>query len=224
MTENEPESPDETSNENEVNELDEIPPAAGKKDASSPGDNVVRVGENEDIFLDHDPTNPRDVADVLREIEPNAAVTVEELIHEKNRLEAEADHYQEQYEKVRRDFNQYKQRKESETEQIKDRGLSEFLQELLPVRDNLERALTEETENIKSGVELTAQEFDDLLEQHGVSIIDPNPGDDVNPERHKVMTRVSSDVDEGQIDGCHRPGYSLNGQIVRTARVTVSDG
>jgi len=92
------------------------------------------------------------------------------------------------------------------------------------VRDNLARALEQDGDaNIREGVEKTLEELDRVLADEGVDRIEPEPGEQPDPERHEVLMRVESDRPAGVIDELYRPGYEMGDRVVRTAQVTVSE-
>lgn len=175
-------------------------------------------------FEDVDVSDPEELAQAIADIDSQAAVTIEELIRRVQDLQQEAEHYKEKAKQKQREFQNFKQRKNDEAEKLKETAAKDFIKDALPIRDNLERALDQDSDDIRSGVELIKQEFDDLLEQEGVTIIEPDAGDKVDPEVHEVMTRVESDIEEGRIHECFRPGYKMEDTVIRPARVTVSDG
>ncbi|WP_058365707.1 nucleotide exchange factor GrpE [Haloparvum sedimenti] len=123
------------------------------------------------------------------------------------------------------DFQNYKQRQQRKQEQIKERAAEDLVERIVPVRDNLIRALDqEEGADIRPGVESTLEEFDRVLEEEGVEPIEPEPGAEVDPTRHQVMLRVESDQPEGTVHEVYQPGYELGEKVIREAQVTVSDG
>lgn len=123
------------------------------------------------------------------------------------------------------DFQNYKQRQQRKQKQIKERAAEDLVERIVPVRDNLIRALDQEDgSDIRPGVESTLEEFDRVLEEEGVDSIEPEPGAEVDPIRHQVMLRVESDQPEGTIAELYQPGYELGEKVIREAQVTVSDG
>lgn len=76
------------------------------------------------------------------------------------------------------DFQNYKKRAKKRQDQIKDRATEDLVGRLVDVRDNLKRALEEESsdvESLRDGLEMTMREFDRVLEDENVSEIDPEP-------------------------------------------------
>jgi len=149
-------------------------------------------------------------------------------------LEAQVDASEEEIDdltaKLKRkqaDFQNYKKRMEKRREQERERATEDLVERLLDVRDNLVRALDQEDadgEAIRDGVETTLSQFDRVLDDENVDIVDPEPGEEVDPHTHEVLMRVDSDQPEGTIDEVHRPGYVMAEKVLQTAQVTVSDG
>jgi molecular chaperone GrpE len=133
----------------------------------------------------------------------------------------------ERLERTRADFKNYKQRAKRQQEEIKERATEDLVERLLDVRDNLTRALDEDSEDVESlreGVKLTRKQFDRVLDAENVRQIDPQPGEEVDANRHEVMMRVDSDQPADTIADVYRPGYEMADKILRPAQVTVSEG
>lgn len=127
--------------------------------------------------------------------------------------------------RVQADFQNYKKRREREEERLRETATEDLVTRLLDVRDNLVRA-TEQDEDaeIREGVEATLREFDHVLGGEDVSTIEPEPGTEIDPQRHEVMVRVESDRPEGTIDELYTSGYEMGEKVLRPAQVTVSEG
>lgn len=104
-------------------------------------------------------------------------------------------------------------------------GTEKLVSELLPVIDNLERAvsLSEDQQNsVLEGVLLTLKMFSQVLEKFGVEQVDPI-GKPFNPELHQaVSTQVDADVPANTVLNVLQKGYLLNNRLVRPALVVVS--
>ena len=152
---------------------------------------------------------------------------VEELEAE---LDARAERIDELESRLRRaqaDFQNYKKRQKKRQEQQAASATENLVERLLGVRDNLKRALETEHDDVgalREGVKMTLSEFDRVLDAENVSEIDPQPGTDVDPQRHEVLVRVESDHPEDTIAEVYQPGYELGEKVIRAAQVTVSDG
>jgi molecular chaperone GrpE len=123
------------------------------------------------------------------------------------------------------DFENFKKRMDRQRAQERERATEDLVTRLLGVRDDLVRALNQEDDaEIRGGVESTLGEFDRVLDDEGVAEIGPDPGTEVDPQRHEVMLRVDSEHPEGTVAEVFRPGYEMGGKVLRPAQVTVSEG
>jgi len=156
----------------------------------------------------------------VAELEDALAEREDELSEREGRVKE----LEERLKRKQAEFQNYKKRTERRREEERQRATEELVERLLPVRDNLARALdTEAGSDIRDGVESTLRRFDDALDAEGVERIEPAPGEEVDPTSHEVLMRVDSEHPEGHIDEVHRPGYEMGGKVVRTAQVTVAD-
>ncbi|KEY91700.1 heat shock protein [Candidatus Photodesmus blepharus] len=121
-----------------------------------------------------------------------------------------------------------RRRTESEIEKAHKYALSKFSEELLPVIDNLERAIQaansedEVARGILEGVELTHKTFIDVIARFGLKEINPE-GEVFNPELHQAMSiQDSPDHESKTIMSVMQKGYELNGRVVRPAMVMVA--
>ena len=155
--------------------------------------------------------------DALRERAADAERQVEDRREETEELES-------QLKRKQAEFQNYKKRTERQQEDLKARATEELVSRLLDVRDNLQRAVEQDTDtDIRPGVESTAEQFDRILDDEGVTTIEPEPGSEVDPQRHEVMLRVDSEHPEDTIAEVYRPGYEMGGKVLRAAQVTVSE-
>ncbi len=118
-------------------------------------------------------------------------------------------------------------RAQTEVEKARKFALERFVSELLPVVDNLERALeaggdSEAAKPIIEGVELTLKSFIDALSKSGVEAVDPT-GEPFDPQTAQAMTMVENpDVEPNTVTAVMQKGYTLNGRLLRPAMVIVS--
>ncbi|WP_049971130.1 nucleotide exchange factor GrpE [Haladaptatus cibarius] len=173
-------------------------------------------------------------ADLVAEIaahDESLAGTVEErfvaIESERQEQETEIDDLRTRLKRKQADFQNYKKRAKKRQEQLEKRATEDVVDRLIDVRDNLKRAVEEEHEDVESlrgGVELTLKELDRVFEDENVAEIDPEPGAEVDPQRHEVMLRVESDHPEDTIADVYQPGYEMADKVLQAAQVTVSDG
>ncbi|WP_248896625.1 nucleotide exchange factor GrpE [Haloplanus halobius] len=192
-------------------------------------------GATGDVAADDDESaagEATDLADRVGEYDEELGAAVANLEERIDALKAHLDEEEERADDLesrlkrkQADFQNYKKRAEKRQEEIKERATEDFLTRLVPVRDDLVRALDQDEDvDIRDGVESTLETFDRVLEEEGVAPIEPDPGDAVDPTRHQVMMRVESDHPEGTVVDVYRPGYELAGSVIQEAQVTVSDG
>ncbi|MEW8978429.1 MAG: nucleotide exchange factor GrpE [Symbiobacterium sp.] len=124
------------------------------------------------------------------------------------------------------DFENYRRRMQREKEEVAVYANQRLLLNLLPVLDNLERALatppTPGDERLRQGVELTARSFRDLLSKEGVTPIEA-VGKPFDPNLHEAMM---TDEDPQQEDGIvlaeFQKGYRLGDRVIRASLVKVN--
>lgn len=105
-------------------------------------------------------------------------------------------------------------------------ALEKFVMELLPVIDNLERALEHHSEDdsnsVLEGVQLTLKSFTSTMEKFGVQQVNPEL-EPFNPELHQaVATEANPTVKPGMVISVMQKGYTLNGRLIRPALVVVA--
>jgi molecular chaperone GrpE len=119
-------------------------------------------------------------------------------------------------------------RAEQDVEKARKFALERFCSELLPVVDNLERALEaaagddEIVKPIAEGVELTLKSLLDALKKFNIEPVDPQ-GEPFDPQVHQAMSMVENgEVEPNTVIAVMQKGYTLNGRLVRPAMVMVS--
>ncbi len=126
------------------------------------------------------------------------------------------------------DADNARKRAQGEIDKARKFALEKFAGELLPVADNLERALqvaNPEDEAIKpivDGVELTLKSFVSTIEKFGMSVIDPQ-GQPFNPELHQAMSmQENAELPPNTVMAVMQKGYEINGRLLRPAMVMVT--
>ncbi len=144
-----------------------------------------------------------------------------------NKAQEEAKENYDRLLRTTADFENYKKRVAKEKSDLIRYGNEELIKELLPVIDNLERALGHalgegESEGIKGGVEMTLQQFLQILQRFGAAPISAQ-GERFDPTRHEaVMEQATGDYDPGHVVSELEKGYLLNDRLVRPAKVVVA--
>ena len=141
-------------------------------------------------------------------------------------LEAERDEYLDQLRRVAAEFDNYRKRVARDQESLVARAHERLMKALIPVLDDLERALVaaEEHEEAKlhEGVGLVARELRKALEREGLQEIDTEGAFD--PHVHEALLSQPSELDEGSVVEVLQKGYRLGDRVLRPARVVVSQG
>jgi molecular chaperone GrpE len=159
--------------------------------------------------------------------EPAASRTAEEVEAEDPlaRVRRERDEYLDLARRAQADFENYRKRAAREAAAAGERAKSGLVRELLPVVDNLERALAsaeESEQHLAEGVRLVHSELIAVLERNGVEQFDPS-GDRFDPTEHEALSMRRQDGSEsGVVLDVVEKGYRANGTVLRPARVVVS--
>ena len=157
----------------------------------------------------------------MTEHRADAGVTLEEQVAA---LEAERDEHLNDLKRVAAEFENYRKRVLRDQESLVARAHERLVKELLPVLDDLERALAaaEEHEEAKleEGVRLVHRELADALEREGLAEIETSGVFD--PHVHEALLSQPSDEGEGTVLEVVQKGYRLGDRVLRPARVVVA--
>jgi molecular chaperone GrpE len=206
-------------------------------DPRHPGDGDDEGGENE-YQLDIDEASDLDVEAAAREAlaavegrasagtdEPRGGTAGDETADSGvAALEAELADLRDRSIRTLADFENYRRRAEREREDLRRFAVGDALRDLLPVVDNLERALAAggTVEDLKLGVELTLRQFKDLLRQRGIAEVQ-SVGEPFDPAVHEAVAREeASDVTVPTVTTELQRGYTLHGRLLRPALVKVA--
>ena len=141
------------------------------------------------------------------------------------RAEAERAKYLELAQRTQADFDNYRKRAARDVSAASSRARTDLLRELLPVVDNLERALSsagEGADGLADGVRLVHSELVAVLERNGVEPIAPD-GERFDPTVHEALsTRSENGAEAGVVLDVVQKGYRLDQSVLRPARVVVS--
>jgi molecular chaperone GrpE len=139
------------------------------------------------------------------------------------RLESELAVERERYLRLRADFDNFRKRAERERGEIERYALAEPARELLPVVDNLERALAAQgsSEDLRRGVEMILRQLEELLRRFGLTPV-AALGERFDPSVHEaVMREESGEVSLPTVVAELQRGYRLNDRLLRPAMVKV---
>jgi molecular chaperone GrpE len=205
------ETPDNGPPEPEENE-DRAHPA--EPDAS-PGPATSR-DEAAEPSGEEDPGNEERILEEKEEVESEDPLA---------RAQRERDVYLDLARRTQADFENYRKRAAKEAAVAGERAKSGLVRELLPIVDNLERALqsaAEGEQHLAEGVRLVHSELIAVLERNGVEQFDP-AGERFDPAEHEALSMRDQDgAESGRVLDVVEKGYRANGTILRPARVVVS--
>ena len=184
--------------------------------------------DGDDIIIDEDA-----LANVAAsEADGDDGNTAAEELSPVEALEAERDELKDQILRAMAEVENMRRRTERELSQARKYGHSNFARDLIAAVDNLKRAvdvlpedrssLDEAMSNLVIGVEMINQEINNVLEKHGVHVIDPM-SEKFDYEKHQAMFEVPTDeVEPGTIMQVAQRGWMLHDRLLTPAMVGVS--
>jgi molecular chaperone GrpE len=150
---------------------------------------------------------------------------LEAQLEEKTR---EASEYFDKWLRLRAEFENFKKRMQKEKGDLVKFGNENLLKALLPVLDNLSRAIehgknAKENSPLLEGVEMTYKEFLSTLDRFGVKTV-PAMGEVFDPEKHEALSQEESDQEANRVIAAVQNGYLYHDRLLRPAKVIVSKG
>ena len=157
--------------------------------------------------------------------------TVEEVVEETTET-PEVNPWEEKYNaerdahlRVAAEFDNFRKRTIKEKEASYGNGKADAVAKMLPVYDNLERALNQETTDVafKKGVEMTMAELVKIFTALGVEIFG-NVGDAFDPNLHNAVMHIENEeLEENTISAVFQKGFKIGDKVVRFAMVQVAN-
>ena len=189
-----------------IEPADEVVPTRGAEpdapEAAEASDGTVSLGTTESVPQE---TVPSETEDPLE------------------KAERERDEYLDLAQRTRAELENFRKRAAREAAQAGQRAKANLVRELLPVLDNLERALGsagEGEQHLAEGVRMVHGQLVAALEREGIQAFDP-AGEAFDPECHEALS-TREDGESGRVLDVVEKGYRLNGTVLRPARVVVS--
>jgi molecular chaperone GrpE len=133
--------------------------------------------------------------------------------------------------RTKADFENFRKRMAAEVEAAGARGRGELIRDVVPVLDDLERAIQaagldpegDSEDGLSHGVLLVFRSLRDSLSRNGVEAVDPK-GERFDPTAHEALSTQPADgVEPGTVIEVMQKGYRLGEQLIRPARVVVSE-
>ena len=169
-----------------------------------------------DSVVEEKPTKEEEAKELspLEQLEEQVRLKDEEILKQKDtflREKAELDNFKKRLTKEKEDFAQFANER--------------LLKELLQIEDNLERAMEAPNatlESLKEGVEMIQKQFKDFLKNQKVEVIEAF-GKPFDPNLHEVLNQQESEEhEENTVIEEYSKGFTLNGRILRPAKVVIS--
>ncbi len=179
--------------------------------------------KEDDAFLD-------DIDDIEAEAEAAEEAELDDDVIELDTLRAERDEWRDKFMRALADAENSRKRSERDRREAENYGGSKLARDLLPVYDNMKRALDAATEEQKAvsaalieGIELTMRELLTVFKKHGIEPIAPEVGDKFDPQTHQAMFEAPvPGTKAGEIIQVMVEGFLLHDRLLRPAQVGVS--
>jgi molecular chaperone GrpE len=145
--------------------------------------------------------------------------------------EAKKDEYLELAKRTQADFENFRKRMAAEVQAAGVRGKTQLAQEVVPALDDLERAIEaagldpegDSEDGLAHGVLLVFRSLREGLKRNGIEAVDPK-GEKFDPNQHEALSTVAAEgTESGTVVEVLQKGYRLNEQLIRPARVVVSE-
>jgi len=122
------------------------------------------------------------------------------------------------------DFENVRRRQAKDALAVRESVMAEAISAMLPVADNLARALAHQGDGLKDGVTMTLSSFQEVLAKLGAKEV-PALGEEFDPRLHEALAKEErDDVADGTIIEVFAPGYAIGDRLIRPALVKVARG
>lgn len=173
-------------------------------------------------------------AELMREEQSEEAEEVQESepVSEADALRAEISELQDRLMRALAEAENQRKRGIRERHEAEERGGRRLARDILPVYDNMKRALDtiddaqrEQSRALIEGIELTQRELVSVFKKNNILPIDPQVGDKFDPQFHEAMFEAPvPNIKKGHIIQVLNEGFTIAGSLVRPAQVGVSSG
>jgi len=193
-------------------------PVDGTSASPDPGRNLTPPGPGEGPGGD-----PSGSGDAQGQVETDLAALLSEA-------ETKRDEYLELARRAQADFENYRKRMAAEVQAAAVRGKASVAKDVVPVLDDLERALQaagldpegDSDDGLAHGVSLVFRGLRETLKRNGVEAVDPR-GTRFDPTEHEALSTMPVEgTESGTVVEVMQKGYRMDGQLIRPARVVVS--
>jgi len=182
------------------------------------------VEETNTVEDNTEATGNEEVEEIMEDYtETDDLSTIRKLKDENKKLSNELDALKDRLVRLTAEYDNYRKRTAKEKEGIYTEACTDVLKEVLPVADNLERALAVDgnVEDLKKGVEMTIKGFLNSLQKLGVEEIDTTNGFD--PNLHQAISVVEDEnLNSNDVAQVYQKGYKKGEKVIRYSMVTVA--
>ncbi len=133
----------------------------------------------------------------------------------------ERDEYLDALQRLKAEFDNYRKRVARDQQELAARAHERLVKELVPILDDLERALAHEGD-LDEGIRLIHRQFSEALAKEGLTEV-PTDGK-FDPHTQEALLSQPSDAEEGEVIQVLQKGYRLGDRVLRPARVVISAG
>lgn len=150
---------------------------------------------------------------------------IKELNEKLSEAKASFDELNDRHTRLLAEFENLKKRSNKERENLYNSIIGDIISSLLPVIDNLEKAVSLETkdEEYKKGIELVLKQFQDVLQANGVKEIE-SIGKPFDPEIHEAVSMIQDpNIGEKIVAQEYRKGYMIGSKVIRHSLVVVAN-
>jgi len=154
---------------------------------------------------------------------PDLQQKIKKLKAELARSEKERKEYLDGWQRAKADLINYKKEEGRRLEELARFAGTSLIEEILPVLDSFDLALAGSVDKgMERGIMLIRSQLEDVIRKRGVAVIQVQPGDAFNPEKHEAIGEVESAAPAGSIAEAVQRGYELAGRVIRPARVRLA--
>jgi len=178
----------------------------------------------------HPPGNP-DPAPPAGDAAEQDAPDPDRVEHDLDELLSQRDEYLDLAKRTKADFENFRKRMTAEVQAAAGRGKAEVLRDVVPVLDDLERAIQaagldpegDSEDGLAHGVLLVFRSLRETLVRNGIEAVDPK-GEKFDPNLHEALSKQPADgAEAGTVIETMQKGYRLGEQLIRPARVVVAE-
>lgn len=172
------------------------------------------------------PQEPETEEQTGQEEQPAEETTSSQEETQLQKLQKEFDEHKQQHLRVLAEYDNFRKRTQNEKNAIYNNAVSDTVQAILPIADNIERALSQENasaEDMRKGVEMIENQIKACFEKLGITEMG-QVGETFDPNVHNAVAHIEDEsLGENVIAAVYQKGYKLGDRVVRHAMVQVAN-